>query len=137
MKTAIIYKTKTGSTKKYADWLAAAIDAKVMPFDQAAEADLSSFERLIVSSGTYAGRMPLTKFLKENWEKLEDKKIVILAVGAAPEDNWWSHISYRLIPAKIRKSSTYRKLPGDIGKSIKEEAAKKYLERVVRDLGIS
>lgn len=137
MKTAIIYQTKTGSTKKYANWIAEATGAEVMTFDQAAEADLSSFDRVIASSGTYAGRMPLTKFLKDNWSELKEKEIFILAVGAAPEDNWWSRISYKLVPKKIREKAAYRKLPGDIGKSIKETEAKQYLEQVLKDLKIA
>jgi len=134
MKTVIIYKTKTGSTKKYASWLADSTGAEVMTFAQAEAKGLTAFDRIIVSSGTYAGRMPLTRFLKDNWDQVKEKEIFILAVGAAPEDNWWSKISYKMIPGKIRKQVEYRKLPGEIGKSIKEDEAKAFLNKVLKDL---
>lgn len=111
--------------------------AEVVDFDEAAGTDWAGVSRLIVISGTYGGRMPLTKFLTENWDKLQQTKIIALAVGAAPEDNWWSKISYKLIPRNIRQEIKYRKLPGEIEKSIKIPEARKYLSQIIKELNLA
>lgn len=114
MKTAIIYKTSTGSTKRYAKILAEQYGFDLLTFKEAEDKGFDDYERYIVSSGTYAGRMPLTKFIKRNWDKLENKKIIALAVGVAPANNAWSKFSYKLIPGKIRDKVTYFKIPGQV-----------------------
>ncbi len=111
-KTAIVYKTIHGSTKKYALWLSKDLKCKVFEMDSVKPADLKRFSEFIVMSGTYGSRMPLTGFLKKNWDLLKDKKITIVAVGVASEDNLWSKLSYIMIPRKIRKKSKYFKIQG-------------------------
>ena len=137
MKTLIAYKTKLGSSKKYATWLAESLRAEVVDFDKAGQINWTEIPRLVVISGTYGGRMPLTKFLKENWGQLQKTEIIALAVGAAPADNWWSRLSYKLIPEKIRSRIKYRKLPGEIEKSIKIPEARKYLSQIIKELNLA
>jgi len=134
METIVVYTTKTGSTKKYANWIGKAIDAKVLTFAEAESSDLDQFDRVIVSSGTYAGRMPLTKFLKQKWDVLESKKVVVVAVGDVDPDHVWSKFSYKLIPKKIRDVIKYYKLPGDIGKVVTEDEANAKLGPVLKYL---
>ena len=76
MKSLICYKTKHGATEKYMHWLADAINAELKTFDEIDRKDnFSDYDVLVVSSGTYAGLMPLNRFLKRHWKNLEDKKV--------------------------------------------------------------
>jgi menaquinone-dependent protoporphyrinogen IX oxidase len=130
IKTAIVYKTIYGSTGKYANWLKTSLKADLYEMDAVKIDELKGYKQIIVMSGTYAGQMPLTGFLKKNWDRLENKELVIVAVGAAPEDNWWSKLSYWLIPKKIRSKAKYFKLYGrfkDQGPQVKREN----LQRVI------
>lgn len=130
VKTCIVYKTVYGATKKYAGWLGKDLKCKLYEMDKVKVNSLKSYDKIIVMSGTYAARMPLTKFLKDNWDELKNKSIVIVAVGSAPEDNIYSKLCYLLVPWKIRKCvKKYFKLPGPY-KGSGEQPSKKHLKRV-------
>lgn len=129
-KICIVYKTRYGTTKKYANWLGKDLKAKVFEMDEVKVKDLKNYNSLIVMSGTYAARMPLIKWLKDNWTGLKSKNIIIVAVGAAPQNSWWSKFSYFLIPGRIKKNlKKYFKLPGPY-KGRGEKPKKSYLKRV-------
>jgi len=132
VKTAVVYKTVYGSTGKYANWLKNSLKAVLFEIDKVKVDQLKPYKRLIVMSGTYAARMPLTGFLKKNWDAIKDKDIIIVAVGAAPEDNLWSKISYWLIPGKVKKGiKKYFKIYGQMPNSAAPEIKKENLKRVI------
>jgi hypothetical protein len=114
MKTLICYKTKHGTTERYMRWLSERLDADLRSFEQIGRGfDFSPYETIVVSSGTYASFMPLTRFLKRNWSSLDGKEVVVVAVGAAPADDPWSLRSYQRIPERIRDKITYIKIAGE------------------------
>lgn len=122
MNTLICYKTRKGATKKYTQWLAEEIKADVKTFNEVPRREtFEDYDTVIVSSGTYAGFMPLNRFLKRHWKYLQNKNVVVVAVGAAPADDNWSLRSYRMIPEKIREKIKYFKIMGgDPSKGPKE-----------------
>lgn len=114
MKNLICYKSKNGATEEYMNLLKSEISSDMKSFDEVSRKDdFSDYKTIIVSSGTYAGLMPLTRFLKKYWKKLQDKNIVVVAVGAAPADDKWSSWSYNRIPQKIREKIQYFKILGE------------------------
>lgn len=117
MKIAIVYRSFLGATKQYAEWLKGELNADIFKFKAVDKAKLALYDLIIVSSGTYAGWMPLTSFLKHYWDVLKNKKTVVVAVGAAPAEDIWSKRSYEKIPADIRRQIKYFKLPGKVGKA--------------------
>ncbi|PIU61873.1 hypothetical protein COX58_03230 [archaeon CG_4_10_14_0_2_um_filter_Archaea_38_6] len=126
---AVVYSTRNGSTKQYAEWFGQILKCKVLEMDKVKAEELN-FDTLVVMSGTYAARMPLTDFLKHNWNIVKDKNLIVVAVGAAPEDNLWSKVSYYLIPGRIRKSVKYFKIKGNYGDST-DNVKKSNLKRVL------
>lgn len=115
MKTLICYKTKHGATEQYAKWIAEATKGKLKRFDEIdRKFDFSPYDQIVVSSGTYASLMPLNRFLKRQWKKLEGKKVVVVAVGAAPADDSWSLRSYNYIPKNIQAKVKYFKIMGEV-----------------------
>jgi len=114
MKNLICYKTRFGATKKYMEWLAEAINADLRTFSETKGKDaFSNYDTIVVSSATYAGLMPLNHFLKKNWKHLQDKNVIVVAVGAAAADDPWSIKSYNRIPQKIRDKIKYFKIRGE------------------------
>lgn len=113
MKSLICYKTKGGATKKYAEWIAEDLNSDILTFSDVKKETFDNYDLVIVSSGTYAGLMPLNRFLKRHWKRLENKRVVVVAVGAAPADDPWSLRSYNRIPEKIRGKIKYFKLMGE------------------------
>jgi flavodoxin len=140
LKILICYKTKNGVTKKYMDWLAEAFDADVKIFDEVLKRyDFVDYDAVVVSSGTYAGFMPLNRFLKKHWKELDDKKVFVVAVGGLAADDSWSKWSYKRIPEKIRQKISYYKVMGDLPEpsrpvDYKSPVKKENLDKIIEDI---
>ncbi len=115
MKTAIIYKSFTGVTRQYAEWLAEAVNGDVLTYRQATPGKLAAYDAYVIMSGTYISWMPLASFLRKRWEMIRDKKVAVIAVGVIPPEDKGSIISYERIPEYIRPKIMYWKLPGKMG----------------------
>jgi menaquinone-dependent protoporphyrinogen IX oxidase len=115
VKTAIFYKTHLGSTKTYVNWIQKKLGCDLYLFRQINKSGIEKYDTVIISSGTYVGKMPLVKFLVRNWPKIKEKNIVVIAVGVVSPHDDASLKSYNSIPEEIRKSIKYLKLPGKIG----------------------
>jgi len=130
MKTAIIYKSFFGTTKKYAKWLNEKMDSDIFTFKQFSEKKFNDYQRFIILSGTYFGWMPLTKYLMKNWRYLKDKNVVVLAVGYVPAKDPWSRKSYEQIPIRIQEKIHYYKVHGKMLFEPKELVKKENLKPV-------
>jgi menaquinone-dependent protoporphyrinogen IX oxidase len=84
MKTVIIYKSKTNFKKKYADWIAGGLSADVFEVSKVDSNTLLAYDTVIYGDGLHTIGINGEKFLKENLNKLEDRKVVLYATGAAP-----------------------------------------------------
>jgi flavodoxin len=132
MKIAVVYKSILGSTKKYATWLSEQLNGDLFKFNEINKEILLEYDIIVVSSGTYAGQMPLVSFLKKNWPVLSQKKVFVVAVGMAPAEDKASKSSYEMIPGYIRENIEYVKLPGKLLKTGPAgEVTEKKLEPIV------
>ena len=88
MKKLIVYRTKYGSVKQYAEWLAEETGADLVPEKELKPAQLAEYDVLVFGGRLYAGRIQGLAKLKVALSRLKDKKILVFAVGAVPpEDN--------------------------------------------------
>ncbi len=74
MSTIVIYKTKYGATKKYAEWIAEElgcdmVDAKDIKID-----DILKYDTIIYGGGLYAEIINGVHMLTKNMDKLKEKK---------------------------------------------------------------
>jgi menaquinone-dependent protoporphyrinogen IX oxidase len=81
-KTAVIYKSKYGSTEKYAKWIAEAAHADIYKVSDIKVDRLKDYEVIVYCGGLYAGGMLGFSFIKNNYGKFSDKKLIVVAVGA-------------------------------------------------------
>ena len=114
MKKIVYYTTKNGASEKYAKWLAEKFECKYCEFQAVSQYPIADYEKIYVISGTYGGNMPLTQFLKENWQNLASKQIVAIAAGMVAKNHWWSKITYKMVPKHIRAKVEYHKIFGQI-----------------------
>ncbi|MCL2374159.1 MAG: flavodoxin domain-containing protein [Treponema sp.] len=79
--TLVIYKSKYGSTKQYAEWIAADLNADVYDPSRFSPRDLDRYATVIYCGGLYANSIRGVRFIARNKNRLRGKKIVIVACG--------------------------------------------------------
>ena len=84
MKTVVIYKSKTGFTKKYAEWIAEDLAADIFDVSQININILNTYDTIIYGGSLHAVGINGVKLITQNIEKLKGKKIVVFATGASP-----------------------------------------------------
>lgn len=82
----IIYKSKYGATKKYADWLAEETGFDIIEADKAKSDAADNCDTVILAGGIYASGISGLSFLKKNRKRLKNVKLALLCVGASPYD---------------------------------------------------
>ena len=82
-KTAVLYRSKYGSTGQYAKWIAEETGADLFRIPHVSVRDLARYDTIIVGGGLYAGGMLGASFLKRNFAAIADKRIIVFSVGAS------------------------------------------------------
>lgn len=86
MKTIVIYKSKYGSTKAYATWIAEALGCEVCETKSVKVDELLTYDSIVCGGGLYAEIIAGANLITKNIEKLKDKKIAIFTTGITPPD---------------------------------------------------
>lgn len=84
MKIVVIYKSKTGFVKKYAEWIAEELSAEIFEASKIASDMLTTYDVVIFGGGLYAVGINGIKLITQNLNKLEGKKVIVFATGASP-----------------------------------------------------
>ncbi len=69
-KGLIIYKSKYGATKKYAEWLAQEIEYDIIDISKAKIQQVSQYDNIVICGAIYASGIRALKFLKKYYEIL-------------------------------------------------------------------
>lgn len=80
---AILYKSKYGTTRQYAEWIAEETGGDLYELPHVNPSDLQKYDTVIVGGGLYAGGMLGFAFFKKNFEALSGKKLIVFSVGAS------------------------------------------------------
>lgn len=86
MNPIVVYKTKYGATKTYAQWIAEELDCECVDAKKVKADDLLKYDTIIYGGGLYAEVINGVTLITKNFEKLKDKKIVIYSTGLTPID---------------------------------------------------
>ncbi|WP_446897108.1 flavodoxin domain-containing protein [Clostridium sp. LBM24168] len=84
MRTVVVYRSKTGFTKKYAKWIAEELSADIFEFTRVTVDMIVKYDTVIYGGGLYAVSINGIKFITQNLDKIKGKKIVVFATGASP-----------------------------------------------------
>lgn len=87
MKTVIIYRSQTGFTKQYAEWIAEQTQADCYSFEDAKNKDFSNYDIIVYGGWCCAGSIKKLNWFQERIPKWEGKKLIVFAVGASPIEN--------------------------------------------------
>ena len=78
-KIAVIYKSKYGTTKQYAEWIASELDASLFDVSSIKSAHLKNYDVVVYGGGLYAGGIIGANLITKN----PCKSLVVFTVGAA------------------------------------------------------
>lgn len=84
MNSIIIYRSKTGFTKKYAGWLAEKLGSNIVPYKNRNTVDFSGYDVIIYGGSIHAGGIYGLKWFKKQLPGWTNKKTVVFAVGGMP-----------------------------------------------------
>lgn len=84
-KSVVVYKSKYGSTEKYAGWIAEDAGADLRKAGEADSKLLLSYDTIIYCGGIYAGGILGFSRMKKLVGELKGRRLLIVAVGATTE----------------------------------------------------
>lgn len=114
MKGIVIYKSKYGATRQYAQWIGNELNLPVFETDELDAELLDKYHFVILGSSVYIGKMLIKKWLKNNLKTLWNKKIFLFVVSGTPVNKINKLNSYitASVPAEARNKFDIYFLPG-------------------------
>jgi len=83
-KIIVVYRSKSGFAKSYAEWIAAELNCDLLQGDKVKVSALLSYDTIIYGAGMYAIGINGIKLITRNFDRLKDKKLIVFSVGASP-----------------------------------------------------
>lgn len=80
----VLYKSKYGTTRTYAEALGRALSCPALSVDNARPQDISLADTVIIGGSIRASGLGFARFVKANAQALQGKRLVFFAVGASP-----------------------------------------------------
>lgn len=96
--TLVVFQSKYGATKKYAEWIAKELSCKIENRKNIKLTDLEAYKTIIYGGGLYAGGVSGIDLLTKNFDRLQNKNLILFTCGLAdPTDkNNTEHIKSNL-----------------------------------------
>lgn len=85
-KVVVIYKSKYGTIKRYAGWIALKLEADLYEVSDIRNKDLKNYDLIIFGGPLYVGKIKGVSFINKNADRLLDKKLIIFTVGMMSEN---------------------------------------------------
>lgn len=125
-KGIIIYQSKYGATKKYAQWLQDLLGFDCIETPKADWREAARYDTLILCGGIYASGIAGLSFLKKNIGRFGDMRICILCVGASPYDE----SAFEQIRAH-NLTGDLKEIPLFYGRGAWDESRMKFVDRTL------
>lgn len=112
----IIYESKYGATRDYAQWLKQELKLHVLAANDTDEADIKNMDFLIIGTPVYAGQFRIKNWLKKYTKTICSKKIFLFVVcnTGADEQQVREQLVRNNIPPEIKQFCEVYFLPGKL-----------------------
>ncbi|SCZ08477.1 flavodoxin domain-containing protein [Alkaliphilus peptidifermentans] len=100
MKGIIIYKSKYGSTKQYAEWLKEETEFELYNITEFNN-NLNNYDIIILAGSIHAGSFSLKGFLLDNWTIISKKVTALMATSGASNNVVINNIIEKSLPSKV------------------------------------
>lgn len=85
-KGIVLYQSKYGATRTYANWLSTELLWDCQEIKLTNAKTLMDYDAIVLGGGIYASHISGLSFLKKNHARWQDKKLAVFCVGASPYD---------------------------------------------------
>lgn len=86
MKAIIVYKSRTGFTKRYAEWIAEEIKCDIKSYQDVHKDSLNQYDLVIYGGNLYAGKIDGLAKMKELLPDNKKCSFMVFATGASPAE---------------------------------------------------
>ncbi len=86
MNAVVIYKSKYGSTKTYAEWISKELECPLLNAKETKIEDILDYDTIIYGGGLYAEVIAGVSLITKNLDKLSGKKLIVYSTGITPPD---------------------------------------------------
>jgi len=83
-KGALIYSSRYGATRQYAEWIGQQLQIPAMDIDELYPGELERFDYLVLGTSVYIGKMLIKGWLHRHLEQLRSKQLVLFVVCGTP-----------------------------------------------------
>ncbi|MEN6320315.1 MAG: flavodoxin domain-containing protein [Syntrophaceae bacterium] len=109
----IVYQSKYGSTKQYAQWIQREIPSELADADTADKREFAKYDMIMFGSSIRMGRIVIAPLIIESWDAVKGKKVVLFTTSGTPPDHPNIRKIYeRNLPEGLRKEIKYFPLHG-------------------------
>jgi flavodoxin len=117
----ILYQSKYGSTRQYADWIHKDIPSEIVDVDKGDKPEFAEYDVIVFGGSVRMGRIVIAPLIVETWNAVKGGKVVLFTTsGTPPQHPNILKIFNSSFPEDIRKKIKYfplrgRMLSKDIG----------------------
>ncbi|KAA9035656.1 hypothetical protein FW778_20750 [Ginsengibacter hankyongi] len=110
----IIYNSKYGATRQYAEWLAQALKIPLIRSGETTAAQVTNADFLLIGTPVYMGKFRMLKWIRKNMKNIRNKKLFFFIVNATAPGELAKRDKFVLdnLPGEIRAKSSIYFLPG-------------------------
>lgn len=94
-KIIVLYRSKTGFSKRYAEWIAEDLACECRPAKGVKLDDLKDYKLVIYGAGVYAGMIAGLGKIKNWMEKSPEKTWIVFATGASPHEEGYQELLFK------------------------------------------
>lgn len=87
MKTAVIYHSQTGFTKKYAEWISQAAGADCFELKTAKRQNFDRYDAIVFGGWACAGRISKISWFKSHMNEWSGKLLMVFCTGGSPAES--------------------------------------------------
>ena len=112
-KVLILYQSKYGSTKQYAEWIHRKIPSQMADVNKCNAPEFTKYDVVVFGGYIRTGRIVIAPMIVENWNAIKGKKIILFTTsGTPPEHPNIGKIYNTNLPFEIRQKINYFPLRG-------------------------
>lgn len=111
----VAYQSKYGSTKQYAQWIQQDFRSDQVDIEIEKKPPLADYDIIVIGGYIRAGHIVIAPFIRDHWNVLKKKKLVLFTTSATPPNHPNIRTIYeKSLPEEIRREIKYFPLPGRI-----------------------